>query len=66
MIVSGRKPLGVLMELVQAVDDQVVGRLDKVQPALAGGSLRSKPTWWNTSGCSTTSAFFVCAFNGHR
>ena len=28
-------------------------------PALPGGSLMSKPTWLNTSGCSATSAFFV-------
>src|SRR6478672_11727465 len=27
-------------------------------PAIPGGPLTSKPTWWNTSGCSTTSAFF--------
>jgi len=33
-------------------------RLDKEQPML-GGSLISKPTWSNTSGCSATSAFFV-------
>ena len=32
-------------------------------PDLPGGSLASKPTWWNTSGCSATSAFFVLA--GH-
>jgi hypothetical protein len=28
-------------------------------PALPGGLLESKPTWLNTFGCSTTSAFFV-------
>jgi hypothetical protein len=26
---------------------------------MPGGSLISKPTWPNTSGCSATSAFFV-------
>ena len=26
---------------------------------MPGGSLVSKPTWWNTFGCSATSAFFV-------
>ena len=26
---------------------------------MPGGSLTSKPTWWNASGCSATSAFFV-------
>jgi carbon storage regulator len=31
----------------------------KGNPILAGGSLKSKPTWWTTSRCSTTSAFFV-------
>ncbi len=31
----------------------------KGNPALPGGSLTSKPTWSNTSGCSATSAFFV-------
>ena len=31
----------------------------KSDPALPGGSLTSKPTWSNTSGCSATSAFFV-------
>ena len=36
----------------------VVGRLDEGQPGRPGGSLTSKPTWSNTSGCSTTSAFF--------
>ena len=28
-------------------------------PAVPGGSLRSKPTWSNTFGCSATSAFFM-------
>jgi len=27
-------------------------------PAVPGGSLASKPTWSNSFGCSTTSAFF--------
>ena len=31
----------------------------KGNPAGLGGSLTSKPTWSNTYGCSTTSAFFV-------
>ena len=31
----------------------------KGDPAVPGGSLTSKPTWSNTSGCSATSAFFV-------
>jgi hypothetical protein len=31
----------------------------KSNSALPGGSLVSKPTWSNTCGCSTTSAFFV-------
>ena len=31
----------------------------KNNPAVPGGSLKSKPTWSNTSGCSATSAFFV-------
>ena len=30
----------------------------KGNPAVPGGSLVSKPTWWNTFGCSATSAFF--------
>jgi Protein of unknown function (DUF3309) len=30
----------------------------KGTPAALEGSLTSKPTWWNTSGCSATSAFF--------
>ena len=34
----------------------------KDNPALPGGSSKSKPTWWNTLGCSATSAFF--AFSG--
>ncbi len=29
----------------------------KGSPASPGGSLASKPTWSDTSGCSTTSAF---------
>jgi hypothetical protein len=33
----------------------------KGNPAVPGGSLMSKPTWWNTPGCSTTSAFFSLA-----
>ena len=28
-------------------------------PASLGGSLKSKPMWSNTSGCSATSAFFA-------
>ena len=28
-------------------------------PVRPGGWLTSKPTWWNTSGCSATSAFFM-------
>ena len=31
----------------------------KNNPAVPGGSLKSKPMWSNTSGCSATSAFFV-------
>ena len=31
----------------------------KNNPALPGGSLKSKPTWSNAFGCSATSAFFV-------
>jgi hypothetical protein len=31
----------------------------KGNPARPGGSVTSKPTWPNTSGCSATSAFFV-------
>jgi thiol-disulfide isomerase/thioredoxin len=31
----------------------------KSNPAVPGGSLVSKPTWWDTFGCSATSAFFV-------
>ena len=31
----------------------------KSNPAVPGGSLVSKPTWWNTSGCSARSAVFV-------
>ena len=33
----------------------------KNNPALPGGSLKSKPTWPNAFGCSATSAFFVLA-----
>jgi len=29
----------------------------KGNPGVPGGSLKIKPTWSNTSGCSTTSAF---------
>jgi hypothetical protein len=37
----------------------IFGRLGKEQSGLVpGGLLTSKPTWWNTSGCSPTSAFF--------
>lgn len=32
----------------------------KGNPPAAGGPFESKPTWSNTSGCSATSAFFVC------
>ena len=31
----------------------------KGNPAVLGGPFTSKPTWWNTSGCSATSAFFA-------
>ena len=31
---------------------------------MAGGSLKSKPTWSNTFGCSATSAFFVFGVAG--
>jgi hypothetical protein len=31
----------------------------KNNPALPGGSLKSKPTWPNAFECSATSAFFV-------
>ena len=31
----------------------------KNNPAVPEGSLKSKPTWLNTFGCSATSAFFV-------
>ena len=34
----------------------------KGNPAVPGGPLTSKPTWWNTSGYSTTSAFFALSF----
>ena len=33
----------------------------KGNPAVPGGPLTSKPTWSNTSGCSTTSAFCLLA-----
>ena len=33
----------------------------KNNSALPGGLLKSKPTWPNAYGCSTTSAFFVLA-----
>ena len=33
----------------------------KSNSALLGGSLKSKPTWSNTFGCSTTSAFVFLA-----
>jgi hypothetical protein len=37
----------------------------KGNPAGPGGSLTSKPTWSNTSGCSATSAFyFACGGAG--
>ena len=36
----------------------------KSNPAVPGGSLASRPTWSNTSGCSATSAFFVFGHNG--
>ena len=38
----------------------------KSNPALPGGSLVSKPTWSNTSGCSATSAFFCVPPRGVR
>ena len=31
----------------------------KGSPAVPGGPLTSKPTWFDTLGCSTVSAFFV-------
>jgi hypothetical protein len=31
----------------------------KGNPAVPGSPLTSKPTWSNTAGCSTTSAFFA-------
>ena len=31
----------------------------KGNPARPGRPLKSKPTWWNTFGCSATSAFFI-------
>ena len=40
----------------------------KSNPALSGGLLKSKPTWPNAFGSSTTSAFFVlskAAYEGH-
>jgi hypothetical protein len=33
---------------------------------MPGGPLTSKPTWSNTQGCSTTSAFFVLAVGQAR
>ena len=33
----------------------------KGNPDVPGGSLTSKPTWWNISGCFTTSAFLFLA-----
>jgi hypothetical protein len=33
----------------------------KGDPAMPGSPLTSKPTWSNTSGCSTTSAFLYFA-----
>ena len=38
----------------------------KGSPAVPGGPLTSKPTWSNTSGCSTTSAFLVSAARAGR
>jgi hypothetical protein len=38
---------------------EFVGKLDEEQPAAAGGSLTSKPTWLNSFGCSATSAFLL-------
>ena len=38
---------------------EVVGRLDKEQLGFAERLVESKPTWWNSFGCSATSAFFV-------
>src|ERR1700734_4143128 len=35
-------------------------------PATLGGSSISKPTWWNASGCSGTSAFFVFYFDAEH
>src|SRR6266540_3046511 len=31
----------------------------KGNPVVPGGPLTSKPTWWNTWRCSTTSVFFL-------
>src|SRR5689334_11535421 len=31
----------------------------KSNPAMPGGSLTSKPTWWNAFRCSVTSVFFA-------
>jgi hypothetical protein len=36
----------------------------KGNPALPGGSSKSKPTWWNPSRWSTTSALFVFGGTG--
>ena len=38
----------------------------KNNPALPEGSLKSKPTWPNTFGCSATSAFLFLATRGVR
>ena len=38
----------------------------KSNPAVPGGSLTSKPTWWNTFGCSATSAFLWFCFSVGR
>jgi hypothetical protein len=37
----------------------VVGRLNEEQSGSPERSSKSKPTWWDTSGCSATSAFFI-------
>src|SRR5689334_22701252 len=36
----------------------------KGNPAPPGGPSTSKPTWWDTSGCPATSAFFLLARDG--
>jgi hypothetical protein len=38
---------------------QVVGRLTEGQSGSPERSLKSKPTWWDTSGYSATSAFLL-------